>query len=137
MEIGHRCYMATLKDELPRSGNVLFVFYDFETTQDTKVTETATLHVPKLVCLQQYCSRCEMLPDIDEDCERCGRRQHAFLADPIGDLLSYLCEPRPWVNKVVAIAHNAKAFDSQIILNRAIQMKWKPELILKGLKLCP
>jgi len=30
---------------------------------------------------------------------------------------------------------NAKAFDSQFILNRAIQMKWKPELILNGLKI--
>jgi len=134
MQFGHLCYMATLKNELPRSDNVLFVLYDFEATQDTKVTETAALHVPNLVCLQQYYTRCEMLPDIDEDCERCGRRQHAFWDNPI-DLLSYLCEPRPWVSKVVAIAQNAKGFDTQFILNRAIQMKWKPELILNGLKI--
>jgi hypothetical protein len=76
-----------------------------------------------------------MLPDIDEDCERCGRRQHAFWDDTIGDLLSYLCEPRPWVNKVVVIALDAQAFDSQFILNKAIQMKWKHELILNGLKI--
>jgi hypothetical protein len=76
-----------------------------------------------------------MLPDIDEDCERCGWRQHAFWDDPIGDLLSYVCETGPWVNKVVAMTHNAKAFDSQFILNRAIQMKWKPKLILNGLKI--
>jgi len=72
---------------------------------------------------------------IDMDCERCGKRRHSFWDDPIGDLLSYLCEPRPWVDKVVAIAHNAKGFDSQFILNRAILMKWKPELILNGLKI--
>ena len=94
MEIGHLCYMATLKNVLPRRDNVLFVFYDFETTQDTKVTESATLHVPNLVCLEQFCTQCEMLPHIDEDCERCGRRKHSFWDDPIGDLLSYLCEPR-------------------------------------------
>jgi len=35
----------------------------------------------------------------------------------------------------VAIAHKAKAFDLQFILNRAIQMKWKPEIILNGLKI--
>jgi hypothetical protein len=29
--------------------------------------------------------------------------------DPVGDLLNYLCQPRPWANKVVAFAHNAKA----------------------------
>jgi len=34
LEFGHLCYLATLKNELPRSDNVLFIFYDFETTQD-------------------------------------------------------------------------------------------------------
>jgi len=50
-------------------------------------------------------------------------------------LLSYLCEPRPWCKKVVAIAHNAKAFDAQFILNRVIFLKWTTELILNGLKI--
>jgi len=50
-------------------------------------------------------------------------------------MLSYLCEPRPWCKKVVAIAHNAKAFDAQFILNRAILLKWKPKLIMNGLKI--
>ena len=49
MEIGHLCYMGTLKNEMPRSDNVLFVFYDFETTQYTKISDSATLHVPNLV----------------------------------------------------------------------------------------
>jgi hypothetical protein len=35
----------------------------------------------------------------------------------------------------VAIAHNAKAFDSQFILKRAILLKWNPQLILTGLKI--
>ena len=35
----------------------------------------------------------------------------------------------------MAIAHNAKGFDSQFMLNRAIQMKWKPELILNEFKI--
>jgi hypothetical protein len=72
---------------------------------------------------------------IETDSDRRGRRQHSFFDDPVGDLLSYLCEPRPWCNKVVAIAHNAKAFDSQFILKRAILLKWNPELILNGLKI--
>jgi hypothetical protein len=37
--------MKQLVDKLPRSDNVLFVFYDFETTQDTKFNATATEHV--------------------------------------------------------------------------------------------
>jgi hypothetical protein len=111
------------------------VFYDFETTQDTKFSDNATEHVPILVCLQQFCTACEMQNDIDKDCERCGTRRHSFYEDPVGDLLSYLCESRPWCEKVVAIAHNAKAFDSQFILKRAIVLKWDPQLILNGLKI--
>ena len=34
----------------------------------------------------------------------------------------------------MAIAHNAKAFDLHFILNRAIMLKSKPELITNGLK---
>jgi len=65
---------------------------------------------------------------------RCGKRHHSFYDDPVEDLLTYLCESRPWCNKIVAIAHNANAFDSQFILKRAIFMKWNPQVILSGLK---
>ena len=40
MEINYLCYMQPLKNELPCANDVLFVFYDFETTQDTKISET-------------------------------------------------------------------------------------------------
>jgi len=124
--------MKPLKNELPRSDDALFVFYDFETTQDTKVSDKTNVHIPMLVCLQQFCTACEMQDDIHVNCERCCRRRHSFFEDPVKDLLSYLCEPRPWCKKVVAIAHNAKASDSQFILNRAIFLKWNPEIILSG-----
>jgi len=135
MEINHLCYMQPLKNEVSSADNVLFVFYNLQTSQDTKISETVKLHVPILVCLQQFCTACEIqVEDDGRDCARCGKRRHSFFEDPVGDLLSYLCSPRPWCKNVVAIAHNAKAFDSQFILNRAIQLKWTPELILNGLK---
>ena len=52
-----------------------------------------------------------------------------------GELLLYLRQPRPWANKIVAIVHNAKAFDLHFILKRAIMLKWIPELIMSGLKI--
>jgi len=51
------------------------------------------------------------------------------------DMLNYLCKPRPCANKIVVIAHNAKAFDLHFILNRTILLKWKHELIMRGLKI--
>ena len=77
---------------------------------------------------------CEMQPHISVDCARCGKRKHAFFDDPAGDLHSYLCQPRPWCERVIAIAHNARGFVAQFILNRAILLKWTPKLILNGLK---
>jgi hypothetical protein len=50
-------------------------------------------------------------------------------------MLNYLRESRPWCNKIIVIAHNAKAFDLNFILNRAIFLKWQPELIMSGQKI--
>jgi hypothetical protein len=100
--------MEPLKNELPHSDDNFFVLYDIETTQDTKFSGKSNVHILILVCLQQFCTTCEMQDDIDVDCERCGMRRHSFFEDPVGDLLSYLCEPRSWCKKVMAIAHNAR-----------------------------
>jgi len=127
--------MRPLKNVLPAGDRVLYVFYDIETTQDTRYSETATLHIPNLLCLQQYCSKCEDVEDVGRDCVQCGVRKQSFWDDPVGSMLSYLFEPRPWVNKIIAIAHNAKAFDLQFILNRAILLKLRPEVIMNGLKI--
>jgi len=56
------------------------------------------------------------------------------LARSRGELLSYLTEPRPCANNIIAIAHNAKALDLHFILNRAILLKCKPVQIINGLK---
>ena len=50
-------------------------------------------------------------------------------------MLTYFCEPRPWTNIIVTIAHIAKAFYLHFILYRAIIMKWKRELITNGLNI--
>jgi hypothetical protein len=126
--------MQPLKNVLPSGDGVMFVFYDFETTQDTQYSDTDRLHVPNLVCIQQFCSRCES-SDVDENCTQCGKRKHSFWEDPEGDLLSYLCEDRPRC-KITVIVHNAKAFDLHFILKRAIFLKWQPEVIMSGQIMC-
>jgi hypothetical protein len=80
--------------------------------------------------------RCESEPDIDKDFAQCGKLKRTFSEDdPVGDLLTYLCRLRTWANKIVAIAHNAKAFDLHFILKNAISLKWQPELIMNGRKI--
>jgi hypothetical protein len=87
------------------------------------------------VSIQQICSRCESSDDIDQDGTQRGKRKNAFWEDPVGDMLSYLFESRPWRNHIIAIAHNAKVFDLYFILNRAILLKWRPERIMNGQKI--
>jgi len=57
------------------------------------------------------------------------RQKMSFWDYRVGDLLTDLCEPRLWTNKIVAIALKGKAFYLHIILNSAIPMKWKPDLM--------
>jgi len=127
--------MRSLSNVFPACYKVLYVFYDFDTTQNTRFSERATLHVPNLVCVQQFCSMCEDVEDARRKCAQSGRRKHTFWDDAVGSMKSYLCEPRPWVKKVVAIPHNAKSFDLHFILNRAVLLKWQPELIINGMKI--
>ena len=45
--------MIPLKDVLPaNANNILYVFYDFETTQMKMNSDTAKEHVPNLVWVQ-------------------------------------------------------------------------------------
>jgi len=94
---GHLCFMKPLKNVLPAGDRVLYVFYDFVNTQNTRYSDAATLHIPNFVCLQQFCSRCEDEEDVERDFVQCDVRNHKFWDDPVGSMLSYLCDPRPWV----------------------------------------
>jgi len=87
--------MSQLKNVLPVGDRVLYVFYDFETTHNTRYLETATVKIPNIVCLQQICSRCEDVEDDEHDCVQCGVRKHLYWDDPEASMLSYLCEPSP------------------------------------------
>ena len=64
------------------------------------------------------------------------KEEAQFLVRPDGDLMSFVLKSRPWADRIVAIAHNAKAFDLLIVLNRLVQMKLLPELpVMNGQKI--
>jgi len=58
--------MKPLKYVLPEaSDKVLYVFYDFETTQNAKYSDKTTLHVPDLDCVQQFCCSAKMRETVE------------------------------------------------------------------------
>jgi len=127
--------MRLLKDALPSDGErVLYVYYDFDSTQNKRYSDKATIHVHNLVGVQLFCSQCEGVEHCGH-CVRCGKPKYSFWDDPVGKLLLYLQEQHPLANKIVVIAHNAKAFDLHFILNIAMMLKWQPELIMNRLKI--
>jgi hypothetical protein len=73
---------------------------------------------------------CEDEPNAEVDCRRCGKRKHSFWSDPVGDLISYTFKTRPWADRIVAIALNARAFDLVFVLNHLVRTKSKPELLI-------
>jgi len=116
--------MRPLKDVLlVNADKVLYVFYDFDTTQNMRYSCKEKAQVPNTDCVLQFCARCEDVEG-DLDCLRCDKRQHSFREDTLEDLVTYLCEPRHWSTKIFVIAHNTKAFDLHFILNSAILRKW-------------
>ena len=80
--------MRPLKNEPASCERVLYVFYDFETTQDTRLNDKSSVHVPNLVCSQQFCSKCVRITDIDQDWIQKGKRKHTFWDDTVVDMLS-------------------------------------------------
>ena len=80
--------MRPLQNILLAGNRVLHLSYDFVTTQNTRYSDVAKLQVPNLVCLHQFCSRCEEAGDIEHVCVQCGVRKHLFWEYPVGSMLS-------------------------------------------------
>jgi len=96
---GHLCYVAPLK---PRklSNKYLYVFFDTKCTQDLEKCDGSFEHVPNLICAQQMCSKCEVVDDVNVDCEQCGNRVHRFWQDPVGKCIDCLRLSRPFAEKI-------------------------------------
>ena len=108
---GHLCYVAPLK---PRklSNKYLYVFFDTKCTQDLEKCDGSFEHVPNLICAQQMCSKCEVVDDVNVDCEQCGNRVHRFWQDPVGKCIDCLRLSRPFAEKIYVISHNSRGYDA-------------------------
>ena len=66
-EVGHLCFMRPLENMSTSSEHLLYLFFDFETTRDTKRSDKSNEHVRNLVCLQQFFSKCDNVSDNEQD----------------------------------------------------------------------
>jgi len=110
----------------------MYVFFDSECTQDFETWDGYFEHVPKLICAQQMCSKCEAVEDLSFDCEQCGKRTDM---DAVGKYIYYLRLPRPVADKIDVISHNSRGYDAQFLLCRFLEPRWVPQLIMHSTKI--
>ena len=90
----------------------MYVFFDTECTQDLARNDGSFGHIPKLICAQQKCSKCQGVDDIETDCEQCGKRTNVFWEDPVGKFIDYLWLSRPFADKIYVISQNSRGYDA-------------------------
>ena len=71
------------------------VFVRFpQCTQDLVKCDGSFEHVPNLICVQQACSKCEVVDDLIVDLNSIGKRTHMFWQDPVGKFIISGCPDR-------------------------------------------
>lgn len=138
--INHLCYIQPIKQTKDNRPKIVFLFYDFETQQNTHIkgSDKMRIHVPNLCVVQQVCTYC--LDDDDNDdmtklCQQCGIREYVFDQDPVKQLVDLATKPLHLFSRTICIAHNAKAFDAQFILRYFAtngDVNEMPSIILNG-----
>src|SRR5437867_4626276 len=113
----------------------MFVFFDFETMQDkicSKTTELGEIftHEPNLCVAHIVCDMCKNKEKLGE-CARCGENHQIFRGPScLDDFCNFLFGLG--YKNVIAIAHNAKGFDSQFLMQYLFRQGIKPEIINRG-----
>ena len=68
----------------------LYIFYDFETRQNTSYGENARIHMPNICVAHQVCTDCIDVDDLKIICSKCGVREFIFTEDLVKQLMN-LC----------------------------------------------
>jgi hypothetical protein len=60
---GHFCYVAPLKPS-KLTDTFMYVLFDTDCKQDSEKRDSPFVHIPKLICAQKMCSKCEAMHDL-------------------------------------------------------------------------
>ena len=79
------CFMQPIIIESVTHGTkkFLYIFYDYETHQDTPYAQNIYLHVPNLCVAHQVCTGCIDIDDIKINCTNSGLNELVFTRDPV------------------------------------------------------
>lgn len=114
----------------------MFIFFDFETTQEKVAAECplgqSLEHVPNVCVAHIVCDMCRHREP--SFCSRCGENRRLFTGSTcLDDFCDFLFQEGR--KNVIAIAHNAKGFDGQFIMQYLFKQGIIPNIISKGLEL--
>ena len=149
----HTCYMRAVG---PKEGedSQRFIFYDVESLLDENGEQ-----VPNLIIAHSICSTCQeetmVTPDSrciscgsrcescnsrkgnefhKKPCHTCGQREVMFLGpNAVSSFGAWLFSKQH--KDVIAIAHNARAYDAYFLYNYIINNSMTPEMIFQGTKI--
>jgi len=122
--------------------NPIFIVFDLETqqTKEYKPTELGPmyLHEPNLCVVYKFCDLCKrsVLEKKDfKSCVRCGPNREIFKGpttiEEFGKWL-FVKNKGSKTNPVIAIAHNARGFDAQFLINYVAERGYRPKITPKG-----
>ncbi len=140
----HKCYMQKA-NPLGPDISATFIIFDLETQQKKEYKETTMgpmyLHEPNLCIAYKFCDLCKenVLEKNDfTSCKTCGPNRFTFegptTTEEFGKWL-FIESKGSKKNPVIALAHNARGFDTQFLLNFLTDRGYLPKIIPKGQKI--
>jgi len=120
VQTDHQCYIQP--KAMPKlKGAQKFVVYDFES-----MLRLDRSHQPNLCVAHIVCGKC-MTENMNEECE-CDRRREVFRGeDTLDQFVCWLLRQK----KVIALAHNGRAFDLHFIIDFLHRYGIKPSQIIQ------
>lgn len=137
----HKCYMRGLKSKNPSKIRVAYIFYDFEAKQERGLNDDrdTRVHEINFAVAQTVCTVCLDRVFGETRCSACfsGGSEIFNQGNIVGKFLDYVINVSqyPKIDKVICIAHNAKSYDGQFILNYLFETDLEPKIIMNGSKI--
>ncbi|XP_055714985.1 uncharacterized protein LOC129809195 isoform X2 [Phlebotomus papatasi] len=134
VEKPHYCYIQSFKSKPPKEFQI--IFYDFE-CQFLDEGQGFYRHSPNICVTNIVCHLCYESSSFPAVCPNCNPFENVFSNDNtstcVTKFINYVFKFRKW--PVVAIAHNAKGYDAQFILEELCNRDLKINPILVGRKI--